>query len=247
MKIDIFDTTGKKTGKIDLPDKIFAAKVNENLMAQAVRVYLANQRQGTASTKDRSEVIGSRRKIWRQKGTGRARHGDRYAPIFVGGGIAHGPKPKDWSLKMPKKMRRLSLFSALTNKLKEGEILIIQGLEKIEPRTKKILEALLSLKLKTENKKLAEKTLLVLPEKIEAVVRAGGNITNLTLAQASLLNTYQVLNGGKLVFLKPSIKVLEETFLRSAKAGKEGDKHQIPSIKSQTNSKHQYSNFKQKV
>ena len=239
MKLDIFDTTGKKTGKIDLPDKIFAAKVNKNLIAQAVRVYLANQRQGTASTKERSEVVGSRRKIWRQKGTGRARHGDRYAPIFVGGGIAHGPRPRDWSLKMPKKMRRLSLFSALTSKLKEGEILIIQGLEKIEPKAKKILTVLLNLKLKTKNKKLTEKTLLVLPEKLEGVIRAGGNIKNLTLTQANLLNTYQVLNGGKLVFLKQSIKVLEETFLRSKSI-----KSEIRNPKHETNSNDQNPNDK---
>lgn len=217
MRIDVLDINGKKADKVDLPDEIFAASINENLMAQAVRVYLANQRQGTASVKTRSEVVGSRRKIWRQKGTGRARHGDRYAPIFVGGGVAHGPKPKNWSLKMTKKMRRLALFSALTSKVKEGKVLVVQGLDKIEPKTRKMLEVLTNLKLKTKNTKLREKTLLVLPKKLERVIRAGRNIPNLGLVQANLLNTYQVLNWEKLVVMKPSIKVLKDTFLKKPK------------------------------
>ena len=215
MKIDIFSITGEKTGKIELPKEIFAAAIDKKLMAQAVRVYLANQRQGTASSKTRGEVSGSRRKIWRQKGTGRARHGDYYAPIFVGGGVAHGPKPKDWSLRMPKKMKRLSLFSALTSKLKEKEIVAVQGLEKISPKTKEMVKVLTNLKLKMKNSQLGEKILLVLPEKIERVIRAGRNIDNLSLAQASLLTTYQVLDCKRLIFMKPSIKVLKETFLKS--------------------------------
>jgi len=214
MKIDVFNTQGKKVGKIDLPKEIFLVKVNEKLLAQAVRVFLFNQRQGTVSTKTRGEVKGSSRKIYAQKGTGRARHGDRYAPIFVGGGRAHGPKPKDWSRKLPKKMKRQALFSALSLKVKEKKILVLQGLEKIAPKTKKMVKVLENLKLQVRRGKLLEKTLLVLPEKMEEIIRAGKNIANLKIALASNLNTYQVLNYERLIFLKKSIKVLESVFLK---------------------------------
>jgi len=214
MKIDVFNTQGKKVGKIDLPKEIFLVKVNEKLLAQAVRVFLFNQRQGTVSTKTRGEVKGSSRKIYAQKGTGGARHGDRYAPIFVGGGRAHGPKPKDWSRKLPKKMKRQALFSALSLKVKEKKILVLQGLEKIAPKTKKMVKVLENLKLQVRRGKLLEKTLLVLPEKMEEIIRAGKNIANLKIALASNLNTYQVLNYERLIFLKKSIKVLESVFLK---------------------------------
>lgn len=220
MKTDVFDTAGKKTGQTELPAEIFGVEVADDLIAQAVKVYLANQRQGTASTKRRSEVIGSRRKIWRQKGTGRARHADRYAPIFVGGGRAHGPKPRDWSLKMPRKMRRRALFGALTSQFKAGKTIVVQGLEEMEPKTEKLLVILANLKLKTKNQKLAEKVLLVLPSKLEKIIRAGRNLANLTLAQANLLHPYQVLDCEKLVFLKPSIRVLRQTFLGNMKSRK---------------------------
>lgn len=214
VKIDVFDIKGRVIGKISLPEEIFAAKVNEKLVAQAVRVFLANQRQGTASTKTRGDVEGSRRKIWRQKGTGRARHGDKYAPIFVGGGIAHGPKPKDFSLKMPKKMKRRALFDALTSKLKEKQLLVVSGLEKIKPKTKEILEITKDLKLKTKNGKLKVKTLLIIPKKAKNVILAGKNLENLVLCQADLLNLYQVLNAEKLVLMKETIPVLKKTFLK---------------------------------
>lgn len=220
MKTDVLDIRGQKTGEVDLPAEIFGAEVAEDLIAQAVRVYLANQRQGTVSTKRRSEVIGSRRKIWRQKGTGRARHADRYAPIFVGGGLAHGPKPRNWSLKMPQKMRRKALFGALTSQFKKGKMIVVQGLEKVEPETKKLLETLASLKIKVKQQKLGEKILLILPGKGEKILRAGKNLTNLSLAQANLLHPYQILNCDKLVFLKSSLEVVEKTFLRPKKSEK---------------------------
>lgn len=205
-KVNVYNTKGETTGKVSLPKEVFGAKINEQLMAQAVRVYLANQRRARAKTKTRGEVIGSGRKIYRQKGTGRARHGDRYAPIFVGGGIAHGPKGEVKRLKMPKKMKRLALFSALTSKLKAKNVIVMEGLEKIKPKTKEMAKIMQNLKCKG-------KISLVLPEKIESVVRAARNIANLKLIQANLLNTYEVLNGGKLIFARDSIKKLKETFL----------------------------------
>lgn len=220
MKTDVFDTAGKKTGQTELPAGIFGVEAADDLIAQAIKVYLANQRRGTASTKRRSEVVGSRRKIWRQKGTGRARHADRYAPIFVGGGRAHGPKPRDWSLKMPRKMRRRALFGALTSQFQAGKMIVVQGLEEIEPKTEKLLATLANLKLKTKNQKLAEKALLVLPGKLEKIIRAGRNLANLTLAQANLLNPYQVLDCEKIIFLKPSLEVVKQTFLKPVKGRK---------------------------
>jgi len=206
-RIDIYNTKGERTGKIQLPKEIFGVKINQSLMAQAVRVYLANQRKARAKTKTRGEVSGSGRKIYRQKGTGQARHGDRYAPIFVGGGVAHGPTGKEnYKLKMAKKMRRLALFSALTSRLKEKEVIVIEGLEKIKPKTKEMNQLI-------KNFKLEGKILLVLPETIENVLRAGRNIAGLKLLQANLLNTYEVLNGGRLILTKESIKKLKETFL----------------------------------
>lgn len=207
-KVDLLTITGKKSGKLDLPKEIFAAKINEQLMTQAIRVYLANQRKAKAKVKTRAEVRGSRRKIWRQKGTGRARHGDRYAPIFVGGGRAHGPTGKeDYQLKMSKKMRQAALFSALTSKLKDDQILIVKGLEKVEPKTKAMVKVLRKF---TKSRKVT----IILPEVIENLIRAARNIKGVRLTQANLLNTYQVLNGGKIILMKESVDKLKETFLK---------------------------------
>lgn len=207
-QVDILNTEGKIVGNMDLPEQIFAAKVNPQLMAQAVRVYLANQRQGTQFTKSRGEVVASTAKIWRQKGTGRARHGARSAPIFVGGGVAHGPKPRDFSLKMPEKMRRKALFSALTERLKGKAILVIKGLEEVKPKTKEIAGILNNLKI-AESARL----LLVLPDKKENLTRAARNIDRVSLIPAASLNTYLVLNHQILLFLPDSFSVLTQTFL----------------------------------
>lgn len=211
----VYDTKGKKVSAIRLPDKIFKAKINEPLMAQAVRVYLSNQRKAKAKVKTRGEVNLSGRKIYRQKGTGRARHGDRKAPIFVKGGKAHGPTgQQNYKLKMNKKMKRLALFSALTSKLKDKEIIIVDDLEKIKPKTKEMVKIIKNLKLKVKSDNSKFKITFVLPEVMENVIRAGRNIPGVKLSQARLLNTYEVLNGGKLIFMKKSINVLKETFLK---------------------------------
>jgi len=218
LKIDLYTTSGRKSGKINLPKEIFGAPINKQLMAQVVRVYLSNQRQSTAKTKTRAEIKGSRIKIWRQKGTGRARHGDRYAPIFVGGGRAHGPTGEEnYKLKMSKKMKQKALFSALTNKLKDKGIIAIKGLAKIEPKTKKMAELIAKLPLKKKEKKARLKILLILPEILENVIRAGRNLAGLDLSQASQLNTYQVLGHDQLVLMEESIEKLKETFLKKKK------------------------------
>jgi len=210
-KTDLLDISGKKVGTINLPPEIFAAEVNPPLMAQAVRVYLANQRKAHPKTKTRAEVNRTKAKWYRQKGTGRARHGSRSAPIFVGGGVAHGPTgEQNYQLKMPKKMKKAALFSALTSKFKEKEILVVKDLEKIEPKTKKMAEFLTKSKIQSTKSKI----LLVLPKLLENVVLAGRNLENLEIAQATDLNTYQVLASDKLIFLPESIDKLKEVFLK---------------------------------
>lgn len=210
-KADLYTITGRKSGQLSLPKEIFGAPINEQLMAQAIRVYLSNQRKAKAKTKTRAEIRGSRRKIWRQKGTGRARHGDRYAPIFVGGGRAHGPTGKEnYKLKMSKAMKKKALFSALTSKLKEKEVIAIKGLGKVEPKTKEMAKIITSLPLKGK-----KKILLVLPTILDNVIRAGRNLAGVDLAQANQLNTYQILNHDQLVLMEESIEKLKETFAKT--------------------------------
>ena len=209
LEIDIYDIKGRVVEAIALPQEIFGAKINNQLMSQAVRVYLANQRRGTASTKTRGEVAGSTRKIQRQKGTGRARHGSIRAPIFVHGGVVFGPKPRDYSLKLSKKMRKVALFSALSAKVKDGGIKVVSGLEKITPKTKFMISVLQKLGLLNKN----EKILLVLPKKLEEIQRAARNIQNVEIIYAYQLNTYDILRNKTLFLLKDSIVALEKHFL----------------------------------
>lgn len=209
LEIDIYDIKGRVVETIALPQEIFGAKINNQLMSQAVRVYLANQRRGTASTKTRGEVAGSTRKIYRQKGTGRARHGSIRAPIFVHGGVVFGPKPRDYSLKLSKKMRKAALFSALSAKVKDGGIKVVSGLEKITPKTKFMTLVLQKLGLLNKN----EKILLVLPKKLEEIQRAARNIQNVEIIYAYQLNTYNILRNKTLFLLKDSIAALGKHFL----------------------------------
>lgn len=209
LKADVFDLSGKVTTTISLPEHLFGAKINKSLMAQAVRVYLANQRTGTQSTKTRGEVDGSTRKIYRQKGTGRARHGGIRAPIFVGGGIAHGPKPHDFSRELPQKMRRAALSSALTVKQGNGKVKIVDGLESIEPKTKTFVTTLQKLNLDEKNKKV----LVVLPRKVENMQKAIRNVEGITFVLANQLNTYEVMTAKTLLVMKSSLETLEKTFV----------------------------------
>jgi large subunit ribosomal protein L4 len=213
MSLTVYDLRGKAVGRISLPEEIFGAKVNNQLMAQTVRVYLANQRRGTVKTKSRGEVAISTRKIYRQKGTGRARHGAASAPIFVGGGIAFGPKPRDFSLKLSQKMKKKALFSALSAKLRDGEIKIVANLEKIEPKTKKMAHVVKSLDINGKNQQL----LLVTPkagEEFKNVARAARNIEGVSVVPANQINTYAVLANNRILFMKEAIDGLKEVFLK---------------------------------
>lgn len=212
VEAPVYDVQGKIMGKQSLPPEIFAVKIIPELVAQAVRIYLSNQRQGTKSTKTRSMVTGSTRKIYRQKGTGRARHGDIKAPIFIGGGIAHGPKPKDYSLSFPKKMRRRALFGALTDALQSEKIKIVKGLEVLPVKTRELMAVFEHLGL-GKKKKISQKTLLVLTPDTNSMVLAGRNIAGLTIVQANQLHPYAVLANKAIVFVKNTAEVLEKTFV----------------------------------
>jgi len=212
LNVDMYTLTGRAAGKISLPSNIFGAKINNTLVAQAIRVYLANQRRGTVSTKTRAEVIATTKKAWRQKGLGRARHGAKSAPIWVGGGLVFGPRPRDYSLKLTKKMKKNALFSALSIKLRDGQIKVIDGLEKIEPKTKEMAKLIKHLGHDKKNKKI----LLIVPEtknKFENLYKSAKNIEDLKILNANLLNTYQVLNNNVIFLTKQAIEVLEKVFL----------------------------------
>ncbi len=210
LSLPVYDLKGKEKSELEVPKEIFSQEAKPQLLAQAIRVYLFNQRQGTASTKTRAEVAGSTRKIYRQKGTGRARHGDIKAPIFVGGGVAGGPKPKEYSLKINKKQKRKALLAALSLKLKEKSIMAITDkILEIKPKTKELLEILKNLNL------VDKKVLFVLP-KLEKnnLVLAGKNLNNVFFVEAKLLNTYEVLKNQQLIFLESAIDNFVKHFLK---------------------------------
>ncbi len=209
LNIDVYNAAGALAGSVDLPEEIFGAKVNKQLIAQAVRVYLANQREGSASTLTRGQVRGSTRKIYRQKGTGRARHGGVRAPIFVHGGIAHGPKPKDFRLILPQKMRRAALFSTLSLKVGNGQVKVVDGLESMEPKTKNMVTLLGKLLPETKMKNI----LVVMDVKQDNVIRATRNVEGVTYEMARQLNAYEVMNTNAIVFTKKGIEAVKEAFL----------------------------------
>lgn len=200
-KLDILSTSAKKLATISVSAKIFNAKINPVLMNQAVRVYLSNQRLASARTKDRNDINVTHAKVWRQKGTGRARHGSRNAPVFVGGSKTHGPSGfQNFYKKLPQKMKQLSLFSALTVKFKDKQIIVIDGLEKIKPSTKafdKIFHALV---------KQPQKLLLLIDTPQANLKKGTNNLNYLQLHLVASLNTYQVLNHHQLIFTKNALK-----------------------------------------
>jgi len=207
MQSTVVNTTGVSTGKIDLPEEIFAQKGNLKLLSQAVRIYLSNQRHAASKVKTRSEVSGSGKKIWRQKGTGRARHGDAYAPIFVGGGIAHGPTgEQNYKMKLSKILRRKALLLALTKKLESKELVIVEGLEDVKPKTKQINQIIH--KLAGDAKTVS----VVVPYGNHSIIRGARNIEGIKLLPVMRLNAYDILWGGTLLVPKNSLTQLKETY-----------------------------------
>ncbi|MBU0619400.1 50S ribosomal protein L4 [Patescibacteria group bacterium] len=209
LTTSVYDTTGKKSGTIKLSKEIFGVEINKVLITQAIRVYLNNQRQARAKTKTRGEVAGSGRKIWKQKGTGRARHGSNTAPIFVGGGVAHGPKgtpPK--RLKMSKPLRRQALFSSLSWQAKNQNILILKQTDKFPPKTKKANQ----LFTKILGKNLPASLLINYNLSVN-FKKAVNNLPYLELLSVNQLNVYKLLKAKKLVFTPAVLEQMEKMFL----------------------------------
>lgn len=198
------NTNGEKTTDIKLSDSIFDVDVNEKVVHQVVTAQLAKVRRGTASTKTRSEVRGGGRKPWRQKGTGRARHGSIRSPLWVGGGITFGPKPRSYSQKVNKKMKRLALKSVLTDKLIDDSIMILDELKLDQIKTKNMIELLNTLGL--EDKKV----LIVLPEKDKNIYLSARNIPHVKTMVLDGLNTYDLLNNDVILMSEEAVRKIEE-------------------------------------
>jgi large subunit ribosomal protein L4 len=203
MKVPLYTLSGKKRKKqVELPDHIFAAPVNEAVMHQALVRQLANARLGTHKTKTRGEVRGGGAKPWRQKGTGRARHGSIREPQWRGGGTVFGPQPRSYRQKMPKKMRHLALKGGLTVKAQEEKILVLDGLEMEEPKTKEMLTIL-------ENLKVEDSALILLPERNSNVERSAGNVPGVKTLRANYLNLRDLLNHDWLIMPLGALEVIE--------------------------------------
>ncbi|MBS6865410.1 MAG: 50S ribosomal protein L4 [Ruthenibacterium sp.] len=204
-KFDVLDMNGKKVSTIELSDAVFGMTPNEKVMHAAVVNFLANQRQGTQSTKTRSEVSGGGKKPWRQKGTGRARQGSIRSPQWTHGGIALGPKPRDYSYRLNKKVKRLAIVSALSAKAQAGEMVVIDKIEAAEYKTKTVAAMLKAVD-------AAKKALIVTPAVDEKLVKSAANLAGVSTTVVGQINTYAVLNGGKLVISADAAKKLEEVF-----------------------------------
>jgi len=204
-KITVFNTDGKQVGEMDLRDDIFGIEIKEALLHQAVQVYLANQRQGTRAAKTRSEVRGGGRKPWRQKGTGRARVGTIRSPLWTGGGVVFAPKQRDYSQKLPKKMRRKALLSALSSKVANNEMIVLDKLSFEEPKTKLVVNVL-------NNLNVGEKALLVLKGKDETVQKSARNIPGVKTTLVNNLNVYEILKYDTLIITKDAVNAVEEVY-----------------------------------
>ncbi len=215
MKIDTYNQNGEKVGQTLLPKEIFGVELNSDLLHQVVQAYMANRRQVSAHTKTRGDVRGGGKKPWKQKGTGRARHGSIRSPIWVGGGVAHGPKKeRNFKQKINKKMARKALFMALSGKAKDGEILILEDLKLEQPKTKEMASIISKIKNKITN--IDKSTLLVLPKKDENIIRAAGNLSYLDTMIAQNLNALDVLSRKYLLTTKEGIKKMKEVFSPTA-------------------------------
>ncbi|MBN1180440.1 MAG: 50S ribosomal protein L4 [Anaerolineae bacterium] len=204
MVVPVLDMTGAQIDEIELQDSIFGAPINGPLMHQALVRQLANARAGTHKAKTRSENNRSKAKWYRQKGTGRARHGSRNAPIFVGGGVAHGPLPRSYEKRMPRKMRRAALCSALSAKAAEAHIVVLDRLELEAPKTKQMVSIL-------KNLGAGESVLILLPEKNETVTLSARNLPKVKTLMASYLNVRDLLQYDKLVISLAALEVIEST------------------------------------
>ena len=204
-KIDVYDIEGKKVKTIELKEEVFGIEPNEAVVHSVLVNYLANQRQGTQSTKTRAEVSGGGRKPWRQKGTGRARQGSIRAPHWVGGGVALGPKPRSYNYTVNKKEKRLAIKSMLSSKVLENELVVVENLPLKEIKTKEMARIL-------NNLKVEGKAVILLPEKDEVVQKSARNIEGVKTLQVGTINVYDLLKYNKLVVTLDTVKKLEEVY-----------------------------------
>lgn len=209
MKADIFNINGKSTGKsVELSDNIFLAEPNDHAIYLDVKAILANKRQGTHKTKERSEVNRTKKKLYRQKGTGNARHGSMNAPIFVGGGTVFGPRPRDYSMPINKKTKRLARISALSYKAKESSITILENFSFEKPKTKQFIDLLNNFQL------LNKKTLVLLPSYDANIFLSARNIEKVKVLPAAEINTYDILNADNLIITESALPIIESTLLK---------------------------------
>ena len=209
MEVKVVNISGKETGaKVQLPESIFGVTPNDHAIYLDVKQYLANQRQGTHKSKQRNEIAGSTRKLYKQKGTGGARAGSIKSPLFNGGGRVFGPQPRDYSFKLNKKLKSLARKSALAYKAQDNNIVVLEDFSFDSIKTKNYINLVSALNL------AGEKTLLVLPEQNNNIYLSSKNIQKAKVTTASDLNTYDVLNAGKLLLTANSLKTLEEAFAK---------------------------------
>ena len=204
-KIDVYDIEGKKVKTIELKEEVFGIEPNEAVVHSVLVNYLANQRQGTQSTKTRAEVSGGGRKPWRQKGTGRARQGSIRAPQWIKGGIALGPKPRSYNYTVNKKEKRLAIKSMLSSKVLENELVVVENLPLKEIKTKEMARIL-------NNLKVEGKAVILLPEKDEVVQKSARNIEGVKTLQVGTINVYDLLKHKNLVVTEDTVKKLEEVY-----------------------------------
>ena len=202
--VALYNMEGVEVGTVELSDSIFGVEIKENLVHQAVVLYLANRRQGTQKAKTRSEVSGGGRKPWRQKGTGHARQGSTRAPQWTGGGVVFAPVPRDYSFKMNKKEKRIALKSVLTSKVQENKFLVLDELKLDEIKTKKMQKVLDNLKV--------GKALVVITDDSENVVRSAKNIPGVETASPSTINVYDILKYDTVIATKSSVAAIEEVY-----------------------------------
>lgn len=203
--VALYNTSGNQVGEIELNENTFGANVNVEAMHQVVKMYLANQRQGTQSALTRAEVRGGGIKPWRQKGTGRARHGSIRSPQWRHGGTVFAPKPRSYRYTVPKKIKRIAMKSALSSKVNDNNIVVIEELNFDAPKTKQVVSLLQSLKIDS-------KTLIVVAENNENVVKSARNIEGVKTAFVNTLNVYDILNYDKFIITKDAVKKVEEVY-----------------------------------
>ena len=205
MQVKVFNTEAKEIGTLELNEAVFGCEYNEPLIHQAVVAYQANQRQGTKSALTRTEVRGGGIKPWRQKGTGRARQGSIRAPQWIKGGVVFAPKPRDFSKKLNKKMKAQAFRSAISYKVSNSELVVVDEIKLAEPKTKLVAQIL-------KNFGYDKRTLLLVTDKDADVVRAGANIEKLTVTEAGLANIYELVSSYSIIATKEAIKKIEEAY-----------------------------------